>query len=367
MLKVSTSESHSRNAKVHRRLAKWHILALAVPLAGVTAAFCFVIYPGTAAVPAGDRGGAKVVAISGLDPGLGLALGYWTRINSYAQLPTPIAIATASLGTPKASAKASDVPVNTTSSPTVSPTPSSGTSLTPVGGGNYAGSLILNDTGSQLTKWNQTSSYCPEVGWQVADGKVATNSSGDATLMTTGTTGSCVAVISPGSYSSDVIEADIDFPALPGKPGTIADWTAFWLTDGATWPVDGELDAVEAEPVDGVNAVSWHSGTKSSEFSASTDGFFPTKLSKNSADLTPGWHTVDIVYTKGFFAVYYDGQQYTSYTSGNVTGSALNLYLTASVTPDISSVTQKIGGPPVNSDSSPATLAVKYLRIWSYR
>jgi hypothetical protein len=30
-------------------------------------------------------------------------------------------------------------------------------------------------------------------------------------------------------------------------------------------------------------------------------------------------------------------------------------------------VEQRIGGRPINSDSSPATLAVKYLRIWSYR
>jgi hypothetical protein len=28
---------------------------------------------------------------------------------------------------------------------------------------------------------------------------------------------------------------------------------------------------------------------------------------------------------------------------------------------------QQIGGPPLNSDSSPATLAVKYVRVWSYR
>jgi hypothetical protein len=76
---------------------------------------------------------------------------------------------------------------------------------------------------------------------------------------------------------------------------------------------------------------------------------------------------VDIVYAKGFFAVYYDGQQYSTYTSSNVTGSPLNIYITTSVTPDISSIVQQLGGPPVNSDSSPATLAVKYLRIWSFQ
>ena len=218
-----------------------------------------------------------------------------------------------------------------------------------------------------LTSWNQTSAYCPQVSWQVPDGTVAQGASGDATLTTTGKSGSCVALISPGSYSSVVIEAAIYFPALPGKPNTIADWTSFWLTDGATWPAGGELDAAEAEPVNGVNAVSWHSGTKSQEFTASTDDFFPVKLPKNCANLTPGWHTIDIVYTKGFFAVYYDGHQYTSYTSGNVTGSPLDIYLTTSVTPDISSIQQQLGGPPLNSAGSAVTLAVKYLRIWSYQ
>jgi hypothetical protein len=76
---------------------------------------------------------------------------------------------------------------------------------------------------------------------------------------------------------------------------------------------------------------------------------------------------VDVVYTRGFFAVYYDGREYTSYTSAHVTGDPLNIYLTTTVTPDVSAARQQTGGPPVNSDSSPATFTVKYLRIWSYR
>ena len=80
---------------------------------------------------------------------------------------------------------------------------------------------------------------------------MSTDSSDDAVLKVDGSDGSCVGLISPGAYSSAVIEADIDFPALPGNSDTIADWTSFWLTNGAAWPEDGELDAVEAEPVDG--------------------------------------------------------------------------------------------------------------------
>jgi hypothetical protein len=116
-----------------------------------------------------------------------------------------------------------------------------------------------------------------------------------------------------------------------------------------------------------VNAVSWHSGTSAAPFVASTDGFFPAKLPVESPNLTPRWHIVDVVYTRGYFAVYYDGAEYTHYTSAHVTGDPLSIYITTAVTPDVSAVRQKIGGPPVNSDSSPATVAVKYLRVWSYR
>jgi hypothetical protein len=232
----------------------------------------------------------------------------------------------------------------------------------------YEGSLELNASGSQLVSWNQTSTYCTSDSIDKPTGTVATDSSGDATLTTTGKPGSCVALISPQAYSSGVIEADIDFPALPGQPGTIANWTSFWLTNQATWPVDGELDAVEAAPVNGKNAVSWHSGPNSSSvFVASTDSFNQVKLPASGPDLTPGWHLVDIVYTKGYFAVYYDGRQFTSYTSSKITGSALNILLTSSVTPQTTAAHKLIGGPEVNSSSSPATIAVKYLRVWSYK
>jgi hypothetical protein len=239
----------------------------------------------------------------------------------------------------------------------------------PLAAASYAGSLELDASGSQLASWNQTSTYCTQDSWEVPDGTVSTGSSGDATLSTTGKSGSCVAIISPKAYSSGVIEADIDFPALPGKPQTIADWTALWLTDQATWPVDGEIDAVEAEPATGVNAVAYHWGKAQSPLSVSTDGFAPDgKLPIDGPNLTPGWHTVDIVFTKGFFAVYYDGKKFTSSSSSVITGAALNIILSTSVTPNTSAVDQTIGGgSPKNSDSSPATIAIKSLKIWSYK
>jgi hypothetical protein len=254
--------------------------------------------------------------------------------------------------------------------PKAGPTPAFGpiVSPPPIAGASHAGSVLLNATGSQVASWNQTSTFCPQDSWQVADGTVSTDHSGDAVLATTGVPGSCVAAISPGAYSSAVIEAYIYFPPLPGKPDTIADWTSFWLTDQANWPTDGELDAVEAEPATGVNAVAWHWGTPGSPTAMSTDGFAAGgALPVDGPDLTPGWHVVDVVYTKGYFAVYYDGKEYTGLSSSVVTGAPLNILITASVTPDTSALQQQLGNSPQNSDSSPAGLAVKYVKIWSYK
>jgi len=276
---------------------------------------------------------------------------------------SPEAVASASL--PNASSTPRDSP---SPSPTLKASFPQIVSPPPVAGASYAGSVVLNATGAQLSSWNQTSSFCTEDSWEVADGTVSTDSSGDAVLATTGKAGSCVGLVSPGAYSSAVIEAYVYFPPLPGKSNTIADWTSLWLTDQAAWPVDGELDAVEAEPVTGVNATAWHWGTTGSVLSMSTDGFAQDgTLPLDSPNLTPGWHVVDIVYTKGYFAVYYDGKQFTSLSSGVVTGSPLNILITTSVTPDVSQVEQTIGGSPQNSDSSPAGMAVKYVKIWTFK
>ena len=236
----------------------------------------------------------------------------------------------------------------------------------PLAGGNHAKSLILNDTGAKLTSWNKTAALCSPNPGYIANGTVSTDSKGDIKLTTTGQHGSCVGLLSPGAYSSGVIEARVNFPGLPGKPGTIANWTGLWLS-GQTWPNDGELDAVEVEPVDATNAVTWHSGTQSAPFVASTSGYFANKLPIKSANLKPGWHTVDIVYTKSYFGVYYDGKLFTSYTNSQVTGHPLNIYVTMTNTPDNSWVESRIGAPPINSASSPVTLGLRYLRIWSYK
>ena len=92
------------------------------------------------------------------------------------------------------------------------------------GGQRQRRKLLLNEPGSALTAWNQTSSYCPATSDYLADGTVGTDSGGGVTLTTSSKPGSCVALISPSTYSSAVIEAEMYYPAVPGKPGTIANW-----------------------------------------------------------------------------------------------------------------------------------------------
>jgi hypothetical protein len=361
-----------RRPRPRRPLPRWRGTALTLALAVTAGIVSYAVYPSPHDAPSAARHGIGVDTMPMLADVL--RPGQLSSLDGAAAAaqPDPVVTAMASAAPRKTKSPAKrkpprPAPVNSPSTgSSSSPAPSAGNSGPPLAGGNYAGSLLLNATGSQLASWNATSSFCPEQSWQVPDGTVGTDASGDATETVSGT-GSCVALISPQSYSSAVIEADIDFPALPGSSGTIADWTSFWLTNGSAWPQDGELDAVEAEPVTGVNAVAWHGGSSGNEFSASTDDFFATKLPKDGPDLTPGWHTVDIVYTQGFFAVYYDGHEYTSYSSGNVTGDALNIYLTTSVTPDNGTIEGELGGPPVNSSGSPATVAIKYLKVWSYQ
>lgn len=308
---------------------------------------------------------AALLALAGTAVFLGVRAGTSSPGGTIVVIPPPPAV---SLGAHADSVATATVPQGATARASAQPSPHALLSPPPVAGAKYAGQVLLNATGAELKSWNQTQSFCTEDDWGVPDGSVYTDSSGDAVLATSGKDGSCAGLSSPQAYSSAVIEAYVYFPPLPGHSGTIADWTSVWLTNQSAWPADGELDAVEAEPATGVNAVAWHWGSAGAEQSMSTDGYAQDgTLPKDGPNLTPGWHVVDIVYTQGFFAVYYDGKLFSSLTSGAVTGAALNLLITTSVTPDNGEVESTIGSAPVNSDSSPAGMAVKYVKIWSYK
>jgi len=309
---------------------------------------------------------AALLALAGTAVFLGAAGGSGPSARTPVVIPPAPAVAAAQAQQPVVGVATAQASVGAAAS--AKPHRPADVSSPPVGGARYAGAVLSNTTGAALAAWNQTQSFCTQTAWEVPNGSVYTDRSDDTVLTTTGSPGSCVGLISPQAYSSAVIEAEVYFPPLPGRPGTIADWSSFWLTNQAAWPADGELDAVEAEPATGVNAAAWHWGSAGAEQSMSTDGFAQQgTLPSDGPNLTPGWHVVDVVYTQGFFAVYYDARLFTSLSSGVVTGAPLSLLITTSVTPDNGEVQAVIGNAPQNSDSSPAGLAVKYVKVWSYK
>src|SRR5690348_12887481 len=167
MLRMSSdSGRHSRRpAKTRGRPISWHRLTIGMLLAGAAAGgLSYSFYPASVTAPVADRL---------LRPGvfnasdLAALLGHG-EASSYPSLPAPITTATATAG-PTAGQHRKPTPHPSTSarpSGSVSAAPPN-TSLTPLGGVDHAGSLLLNATGSQLTSWNQTSEFCTEQSWEV--------------------------------------------------------------------------------------------------------------------------------------------------------------------------------------------------------
>ena len=133
--------------------------------------------------------------------------------------------------------------------------------------------------------------------------QVSLNSSGYAELTTTGKAGNCTSIESPHTYPTAdgyVYEADIYFSSWEN-------WPSFWMY-GNAWPQDGEIDAVEAN-VDN-NYVTWHYGTNNSTIgTASWDN---QVVKPTGANISPGWHTVDIAFGGNRIQVFYDGYSYVT-------------------------------------------------------
>ncbi|MBO0801745.1 MAG: glycoside hydrolase family 16 protein [Nocardiopsaceae bacterium] len=129
------------------------------------------------------------------------------------------------------------------------------------------------------------------------------NSSGYAELDTTGNAGDCESIESPHTYPTAdgyVYEADIYF-------STWENWSSFWMY-GNDWPQDGEIDAVEAN-LDN-NYVTWHYGTGNSTIG--TGSWNDQVVTPTSANISPGWHIIDIAFGGNRIQVFYDGQPYVT-------------------------------------------------------
>lgn len=146
----------------------------------------------------------------------------------------------------------------------------------------------------------------------------------NAVLTTSGQAGDCTDLESPHTYpTSDgyVYESRVYF-------SNYTQWDSFWMY-GNSWPADGEIDAVEGGA--GTSFMSYHFAAPPSappySYSTCSNGCdgnaAPLQDGPHGANITPGWHTVDISFGghgagQGQVAVWYDGALYGQVWGTNV-------------------------------------------------
>jgi hypothetical protein len=205
------------------------------------------------------------------------------------------------------------------------------------------GSLRSNLNGDQIAAaWNPLT-------FNTCDGKgVITSSNGQLHLSTNGTANDGSAVISPGTYTTGIFEAKINFAAT--AHAKIADWPAFWLSSGwsggLAWPYGGELDA--AEGLGGSLSVTYHYNANGPDASSARA---PTNTAAYHVTATPGWHVVTVVWTAHRFDVYYEGKKVKTISGSLVQNSPMNVIF------DMTS------GQP----GQPTSMDVAYMRIWAVK
>lgn len=190
---------------------------------------------------------------------------------------------------------------------------------------------------------------------------VSLNSSGYAELDTTGAADNCTSIQSPQTMPTGpgyVYEADVYF-------STFQDWPAFWMY-GNSWPAQGEIDAVEANY--GVNYVSWHYALCSRSASDSEISTNPwtytckTTVKPVGANITAGWHIVDIAFTSTGVQVYYDGSLYVTINESVTTKGNDPMWVTFS---EGSCAGQSGSECAAGAEGVAGNVQVKYVRVFS--
>jgi beta-glucanase (GH16 family) len=145
---------------------------------------------------------------------------------------------------------------------------------------------------------------------------------------------------SPKRYLYGTFEARIYLPAAPN--GTIANWPAFWLEDPNDWPVNGEIDVMEAWA--GQDCQTIHYGPR-----------YRVMLSVDTRTHcvldTPGWHTFAINWNAARVKWYVDGRL-TGVVRSHVPDHAMQVVL---------DYTAWKGKP---DSLAPATMQVAWVRIY---
>jgi beta-glucanase (GH16 family) len=171
-------------------------------------------------------------------------------------------------------------------------------------------------------------------------------------LYTDGAANDCSAVISPGTYTTGIFEAKIDFAAV--ADAKIADWPAFWLSSGWSgslpWPYGGELDA--AEGLGGTLGVTYHYNANGPD---PASALAPAHTATYYVTAAPGWHVVTAVWTAHMFDVYYEGKLVKTISGSFVQNSPMHVIF------DMTS------GPPGHQPGEPASMDVAYMRIWAVK
>lgn len=185
-------------------------------------------------------------------------------------------------------------------------------------------------------------------------------------LDTTGANGNCAVIQSPGLFptTSGVVQAEIYLSAIPGQPTQIADWAAMWMY-GPNWPTDGEIDAVESSF--GVSAVTYHYGSSDPSspdynlgyttyrplYPTNSSGALVQPLTVTGPNVTPGWNTVDIVFSTQEIRIYYNGHLFTTAKGSYITGQPAYL------------VFDDVSQSSMNTLGIPGTMLVKNVHIFS--
>lgn len=224
---------------------------------------------------------------------------------------------------------------------------------------DYGRTLAVNDTGANLlTAWQSHASNDP--------GNCTSPRAGAVTV-----SGNSAVLTSNGS-DCEYLQTPHMYPTVHGyvyeESVTISQWTtwlSFWAY-GNNWPVDGEIDNIEASPT-GQNNISWHDSVSApTGFSTcnNQDGCdgntnpitMPSNAQTLAQGLKPGTHIIDFAFGgTGVINVFYDGQSVAYLqTSQAIGGTNHNPFWIVNS-----------NGQAENGSHASGTFTVNYFRAWS--
>ena len=197
-----------------------------------------------------------------------------------------------------------------------------------------------------------------------------TYSAPNVVLTTNGQSGDCLDVQSPHTYPTNdgyVYETYM-------YASNWSQWASYWMY-GNNWPTDGEIDSVEGGS--GTSFTSYHYEGSSGPAAYSTcnntngcdAGATPLQIGPSGANITSGWHTVDISYGghgagQGEVCVWFDGSQYGCVYGTNVLngGTDPGYWFTYST----GSCQSANNGTVCNGNyPDPGTIKVQWIRIFT--